>query len=362
MFVINGAVVGCWVAQIPFLQARFDLSNAALGMVILAHAIGAILATLVAGQAIARYGSAPVLRIAAPACAALLALPLLAPEPALTAMALLALGAGSGAMDVSMNAQGVAVEQAGRRPIMSSLHAGWSLGGLLGSGAVALATAAGVEPRVQLLIAAAVLVPCVLAIVRRVGPGSARAGAAAAAFVLPGRTVLVLAVLALLVMVMEGAMADWSGVYLRRELGAEASLAALGFGALSLGMLLGRLVGDRLNARLGPVAIVRGGALLAGGALALALLVAQPVLALLGVVAVGLGVANGVPVLFSAAGRARDGQAGPGIAAVSSLGSLGFLAGPPLIGLTADAVSLPAALAALCVAMGAVALSASAVT
>ena len=362
MFVINGAVVGCWVAQIPFLQERFDLSNAALGLVILAPAIGAIVATLVAGQAIARHGSARVLRFAAPACAALLALPLLAPSPALTAAALLTLGAGAGAMDVSMNAQGVAVEQAGRRPIMSSLHAGWSLGGMLGSGSVALATAAGVEPRVQLPIAAALLIVLVLAFVGRVGPGSARAEAAAAGFVLPGRGVLVLAVLALLIMVMEGAMADWSGVYLRRELGAEASLAALGFGALSLGMLLGRLVGDRLNARLGSVAMLRGGALLAGVALAIALLVSQPVLALLGVVAVGLGVANGVPVLFSAAGRAGEDQAGPGIAAVSSLGGLGFLAGPPLIGLAADAVSLPAALAALCVAMGAVALSAGAVT
>jgi predicted MFS family arabinose efflux permease len=362
MFVINGAVVGCWVAQIPFLQARFDLANAALGLVILAHAIGAILATLVAGQAIARHGSARVLRISAPACAALLALPLLAAQPALTAVALLALGAASGAMDVSMNAQGVAVEQAGRRPVMSSLHAGWSLGGLLGSGAVALATAAGVEPRLQLAIAAAVLALLVLALGRRVGPGSARAGATAAAFVLPARAVLVLAVLALLIMVMEGAMADWSGVYLRRELEAQASLAALGFGALSLGMLLGRLVGDRLNARLGPVAMLRRGALLAGAALAVALLAAQPVVVLLAVVAIGLGVANGVPVLFSAAGRTGEGQAGPGIAAVSSLGSLGFLAGPPLIGLTADAVSLPAALAALCVAMGAVALAADAVT
>ena len=360
MFYVNGAVVGCWVAQIPYLQERFDLSNAALGAVILAWALAAILATIVAGQAIARSGSARVLRAVAPLSSALLALPLLVPEPALTAVALLALGAASGSMDVSMNAHGVAVEQAGGRPIMSSLHAGWSLGGLAGAGAVALATAADVDPRLQLALAAPALAATVLAWLPRLGPGATGAGEAAPAFVLPARGVLVLAVLCLLVMVMEGAMADWSGVYLRRELEAPASVAALGFAALSLGMLLGRLVGDRVNARVGPVAVLRGGAVLAAAALAAALLAAQPALALIGVVLVGLGVANGVPVLFSAAGRAGDGQAGPGIAAVSSMGSLGFLAAPPVIGLTADLVSLPLALAALCLGMAAVALFAGA--
>lgn len=360
MFVVNGAVIGCWAAQIPFVQERFDLSNAALGLVILAQAAGSMVATIVAGQGIARRGSTRVLRVAAPASCALLALPLLAPQPPMTAMALLALGAAAGAMDVSMNAHGVAVERAGRRPIMSSLHAGWSLGGLLGAGAVALATAAGVDPHVQLSIAAVVLALGVLVGGRLLGPGSSGAGAAAPALVLPSRSVLVVAVLCLLVMVMEGAMTDWSGVYLRRELGAGASVAALGFAALSLGMLLGRVVGDAVNERVGAVALLRGGAVLAGVALTTALLIAQPAAALLGVALVGLGVANGVPLLFGAAGRAGEGQAGPGIAAVSSLGSVGFLAGPPLIGLTADAVGLPLALGGLALAMGAVALFAAA--
>ena len=321
---------------------------------ILGVACGAILGTLAAGQAIARAGSARVVRVAAPACATLLALPLLAPAPGLTALGLLALGLASGAMDVSMNAQGVADEQDRGTPIMSSLHAGWSLGGLLGSSSVALATAAGVEPRVQLAAAAVVLVAVALACGRGLGRGSTGAGAAAPKIVLPSRAVLVLAVLCLLVMVMEGAMGDWSGVYLRREVGAPASVAALGFAALSAGMLLGRVFGDAVNRRIGAPRLLRGGALLAGLALASFLLVGDPVATLIGVVFVGLGVANGVPLLFSAAGRAGEGQAGPGIAAVSSFGSLGFLAGPPLIGLTADVVGLPVTLAALCVAMGAV--------
>ncbi len=363
MFVVNGAVVGAWIAQIPFIQERFDLSNGTLGLVILGVACGAILGTLVAGQAIARAGSAKVVRAAAPACAALLALPLLAPSPALTTAGLLALGLASGAMDVSMNSQGVADERDHGRPIMSSLHAGWSLGGLLGSVSVALATAAGVQPRVQLLAAAAVLVAAALVAGRGLGRGSRAAGTAGTAgpmIVLPSRGVLLLAVLCLLVMVMEGAMGDWSGVYLRRETGAQASVAALGFAALSAGMLLGRVFGDAVNRRIGSVRLLRGGALLAGLALAGFLLVGEPAATLAGVALVGLGVANGVPLLFSAAGRAGEEQAGPGIAAVSSFGSLGFLAGPPLIGLTADVIGLPVTLAALCVAMGAVVLAADA--
>ena len=178
--------------------------------------------------------------------------------------------------------------------------------------------------------------------------------------VLPSRGVLLLAVLCLLVMVMEGAMGDWSGVYLRRETGAQASVAALGFAALSAGMLLGRVFGDAVNRRIGSVRLLRGGALLAGLALAGFLLVGEPAATLAGVALVGLGVANGVPLLFSAAGRAGEEQAGPGIAAVSSFGSLGFLAGPPLIGLTADVIGLPVTLAALCMAMGAVVLAADA--
>ena len=124
-------------------------------------------------------------------------------------------------------------------------------------------------------------------------------------------------------------------------------MAALAFAVFSAGMTIGRVFGDWINARLGPVAMLRWGALLTGIPLAALLLIGSPAAALIGMFAIGLGVANGVPLMFSAAGRQPDTPSGPGIAAVSSLGSLGFLIGPPFIGLLADAVSLPWALATL---------------
>jgi MFS family permease len=153
--------------------------------------------------------------------------------------------------------------------------------------------------------------------------------------------------LCLLVMVTEGAMADWGGLYLRTDLGTNAALAALAFAFFTAGMTVGRVVGDRVNDRVGPVALVRWGAVLTGVPLVAMLLIGTPAAALAGLFSIGLGVANGVPIMFSAAGRQRDTLPGPSIAAVSSMGSLGFLAGPPFIGLLADAVSLPWALSTL---------------
>jgi fucose permease len=149
------------------------------------------------------------------------------------------------------------------------------------------------------------------------------------------------------VMVTEGAMADWGGLYLRQDLGASAALAALAYSFFTAGMTVGRVVGDWVNHRIGAVALLRWGALLTGVPLGAMLLIGQPAAALIGLFLVGLGVANGVPLMFSAAGRQPDTPPGPGIAAVSSMGSLGFLAGPPVIGFLADAVSLPWALATL---------------
>jgi len=158
---------------------------------------------------------------------------------------------------------------------------------------------------------------------------------------------VLLAVLCFLVMITEGAMADWSGLYLRQDLGSSVALAALAYSFFTAGMTAGRLLGDAINARIGPVALLRGGALLTGIPLGALLLIGQPAVALAGLFLVGLGVANGVPLMFSAAGRQPDTPPGPGIAAVSSMGSLGFLAGPPAIGFLADATSLPWALALL---------------
>lgn len=347
VFVVNGAAIGTWVAQIPWVQERFDLSKSAMGLVIVGMALSVILAFPVAGQAIVRHGSERVVWAGGIACALAVNLPVLAPHPLLVAVGLAVLGAASATQDVAMNSHGVKVEKDLRRPIMSSLHAGWAFGGMAGAGFAAACAAFGLDARVTVAVSSALLLSLLALTARRIGHGSAAEGDDTPGFTLPSRGVVLLAVLCLLVMLTEGAMADWGGLYLRQDLGAGAALAALAYSFFTAGMTLGRVVGDWMNHRIGAVALLRWGALLTGAPLGAMLLIGQPAAALIGLFLVGLGVANGVPLMFSAAGRRPDTPPGPGIAAVSSMGSLGFLAGPPAIGVLADALSLPWALALL---------------
>lgn len=347
VFFVNGAVIGTFVAQIPWIQERFDLSKSAMGLVLVGMSLAVILAFPIAGQAIVKRGSVRMTRLGGLADVLAVNLVILAPHPLLVPVALFVLGASNATMDVSMNAHGVKVERDLRRPIMSSLHAGWSFGGVIGAGFAAGLAALGVDPRITVALASATLLIVVVTATRHIGEGSAAEGEDAPRFTLPSRGVLLLAILCLLVMVTEGAMADWSGIYLRGDLGAGAAVAALAFAVFSAGMTTGRVFGDWVTGRIGTVATLRWGALLTGVPLAALLLIGTPAAALIGLFAIGLGVANGVPLMFSAAGRQPDTPAGPGIAAVSSMGSFGFLVGPPFIGVLADAVSLPWALATL---------------
>jgi HAD superfamily hydrolase (TIGR01509 family) len=346
LFFVNGAVIGTFVAQIPWLQERFDLSKSEMGLVLIGMSVAVIVAFPVAGQLIVRHGSARMVWLGGLLDALAVNLVILAPHPLLLPLALFVLGSFNATMDVSMNAHGVKVEKDVGRPIMSSLHAGWSLGGVFGAGFAAGLWALGVDPRITVALSSALLFTVVLVATPRIGEGSAAEGEDAPRFTLPSRGILLLAILCLLVMVTEGAMSDWGGIYLR-ELGAGAAVAALAFAVFSAGMTAGRVVGDWFTGRVGPVAALRWGALLTGVPLAAFLLIGAPAIALVGLFLVGLGVANGVPLMFSAAGRQPDVASGPGIAAVSSMGSFGFLVGPPFIGFLADAVSLSWALATL---------------
>jgi HAD superfamily hydrolase (TIGR01509 family) len=347
VFFVNGAAIGTWIAQIPWIQERFDLSKSTMGLVIAGMSLAVVAAFPIAGQAIVKHGSARMTWVGGIATALAVNLAVLAPHPALVAAGLFVLGAASATMDVSMNSHGVGVERDLGRPIMSSLHAGWAFGGMAGATFAAGLAALGADARLAVAIASALLLAALVASAQRIGPGSAAEGEDAPRFTLPPHGVLLLAVLCLLVMVTEGAMADWGGLYLRQDLGAETAVAALAFAFFTGGMTVGRVAGDWVNHRIGPVALLRWGALLTGIPLAAMLLIGAPAAALAGLFAIGLGVSNGVPLMFSAAGRQPDTPPGPGIAAVSSMGSLGFLAGPPLIGFMADAISLPWALATL---------------
>ena len=304
-------------------------------------------ASPVAGHAVARYGTSRVMAVAGAALCVAPVPALLAPHPLGTAVALVVLGAFSAATDIAMNAHGVEVERRLGRPVMSSLtRAGRS------AGSPARASPRSAPPSASIRAPSRWPPRCCCSQRWRgrcapPGPGRPRMSERGAGFRMPSRAVALLAGLCLLIMITEGAMGDWGGLYLRRDLESGAGLAALAYAAFAGGMTAGRLVGDALNARFGAVALMRGGAVLTVVPLLALLAIGEPPVALAGLFLVGLGLANGVPLLFSAAGRRAEGAAGPDIAAVSALGSIGFLAGPPFIGLLAQGVSLPWALATL---------------
>ncbi|MDO8184885.1 MFS transporter [Conexibacter sp. JD483] len=368
MFFVSGAVIGVWAANVPFVRDRLDASTTTLGLCLLAMAAGSVLTMPLAGRELQRRPSRAMTRLGALLVPPAAVLPLLASTVWQLALALFLFGCCVGLIDVSMNAHGVAVERAMGTAVMSSLHAGWSFGGLAGAGATAVGHALGADPRATAAVFMVVLLVLGLVAGPRMGemsaadaaasgdpaagapasagaPAAAGAGAGARGRVRPSRAVVVIGALVFALFMCEGALTDWSALYLDRDLGTSASLAAIGYGAFAGGMACGRTFGDALKRRVGGVTLLRFGALTASVAVAAMLLVGAPGFALVALLLAGLGAANGVPLLFSAAGHARDMDAGPAIAAVSAAGYFGLLAGPPLLGFVADATTLPWALA-----------------
>jgi predicted MFS family arabinose efflux permease len=346
VFATNGAMIGTWVAHIPWLQERLDISKTTIGFALLCMALGALIAMPLTGQVLAGRSSAGVTRAATLVYCLMLPLPLLAPSPVALGAILFVFGAANGVMDVSMNAHGVAVERDLGRPIMSSLHGGWSVGGFLAAGLAALAGAAGVDPRFLALCIGVALWLAAWWVTARLGEASTHSAGEGSGFALPARGVVLIGVLCFLVMVTEGAIGDWSGIYLRENLGASAAASATGFTGFSLGMAVARLGGDWINSHVGAGPLLRGGMSLVALALAAVLLIGAAVPAVIGFAFVGLGIANGVPILFSAAGRHEP--AAPSLAAVFTVGYTGFILGPPLIGGLSDTIGLPETLALLC--------------
>ncbi|MFC7609631.1 MFS transporter [Teichococcus aestuarii] len=280
VFLVNGAVLAGWAPLVPLAKARLGLDEGQLGLVLLALGAGAILAMPLAGMLIARHGSRAVSIAAGLAFAALLPLLALAPDsPAagapLLALALFAFGAANGLMDVAMNAQAVAVEAKGTRPIMSSIHGIFSIGGLLGAVSVSLMLRAGLSPVAAALALGAAAMALLAAQARALLPRAEDRPGDGHGFALPRGPVLAFGLLCFIMLLAEGSMIDWSAVYLVQQRGMEVALAGLGFGAFSVAMAAARLSGDALNARLGPVRLLRGGALLAALGLAVVVVVPQ---------------------------------------------------------------------------------------
>lgn len=354
LFLINGLVTASLVPHIPLFQSRLELSPGWLGVALLGVAIGAIFSMPLTAHFIERFTSRTVVSVATPFyCLALIG-PIVAPSFPWLFMTLVLFGFGNGSMDVAMNAQAVDIEKRYGRPIMSSFHGFFSLGGLIGAGGGGLLLELGVLPWMHATGLAIVLllagIPALQVALRGEGEASGPN------FVLPRGALLGVGLLALFTLFCEGAMNDWSAVYLRDAFALGPGFAAMGYASFSLTMTIARLSGDRVVSRLGRISAARLSATLAAIGMTLTLLAPSFWLALVGFGIVGLGLANMIPILFSAAGNSRTMRRGPAIAAVATLGYAGLLSGPPLIGFVAELTSLTTALAMLIVAMVAVVL------
>jgi predicted MFS family arabinose efflux permease len=345
VFLMVGIGFAVWAPLVPDAKSRLRLDEAVLGSLLLALGIGALVALPLAGRWVLAYGPRAVMLAAGALFCALM--PALAMAPSLPALAaaLALFGASTAAVDIAMNAQAVQVERATGRVLMSGFHGAYSVGALAGSLAMTLLLAAGLAPAwAAALLGAA----CAAALLGHANGLLPRArDAAPPRLVRPRGRLALLGALCFVAFLLEGSILDWSGVFIRFELGADPSRAGLGFGAMSLAMAFGRLTGDRVVRRLTPAAVLRTGAGLAASGFALTVLVPSLPVFLGGCALIGLGLANMIPILFSAAGRVPDLPEGVAIAAVATPGYAGLLAGPVLVGWAAQAISLPVAFAVL---------------
>ncbi|MEM6846081.1 MAG: MFS transporter [Bacteroidota bacterium] len=357
IFFVNGAGFASWVPHIPMIRERFSLSESELGLTLLIIAIGAILAMPIAGGLVEKVGSKLVVSFAAVGFCLLLAMLLLMPNYLSLAALLFFFGMVNGSMDVAMNAHSVLVEQKYRQAIMSSFHGLFSTGGLVGAGLTSVFLALGFTPAQHMVIMLSVLFILVFVVVKFLLPPEkaekSNSTEKEPLLVFPSQPLVwYLALLGFFILMVEGAMADWTAIHIMDLPNATASLAAIGFAAFSLTMAAGRLLGDKIVRAVGRPKVLRFGSLIAAVGLLAVFLIQEVGGAIVGFGLVGLGLSNVIPIIFSSAGYANPDAPGRGIAAVTTMGYFGFLIGPPLIGFIAEGISLNGAWLMLTVFLG----------
>ena len=346
VFLLFGAALGVWTARIPAVKESLALSDGRLSVALLAFAAGCILGMALIGRLTDRFGSSRVLIPAALLEGVLLAPPGLAGGLVSLCVALFVFGAVHGTLNIAMNANAAEIERAMERPVMSSFHAIYSIGGFLGAVVGSLFAHAGVSVAATFISVGLTVLVLAAGASRWVlrsapaAPGATEAGDSGGR-----RPLLILfGVVVLGTLVGEGAAADWSAVYLRDELGTSEGFAAYGYAAFAIMMTVGRVFGDRAAVRFGPVRLVRGSGVIAAAGLGAALLIAHPVAGVAGFGLLGLGLSCVAPQFFSVAASVDPQRAGRALSTVVSIGYVGFLLGPVLIGAAATVVGLPAAL------------------
>lgn len=342
LFLVHGVVVASWLSRIPAVQRTLHLNNGVLGLTLLSSALGAVATIQVSGYLVSRFGSKIVSIVSSIAFCFSVILPALAFNALSLAAALFVYGALAAAMDVSMNAQGVEVEKQLGKPTMSRFHAMFSFGAMGGAGIGGAVAAGGISPLPHLMMSCFVNVIAVLAIaptlIREQGHSDHKEHR------LPlhkiPKVLVALSAIGFCILLSEGAMADWTAIYLQQILKAGQGMAATGYSVFSGAMAVFRLLGDLITARFGPLRTVRGACLVAATGVLLALLARTPVWSLPGFALAGTGLSVIIPLVFGGGGRIPGISPGAGIATVTGLGYIGFIVGPPTIGFASQAFTL----------------------
>lgn len=339
MFGVNSLMFTFWITRIPQIKATLELSESELGLLLFFAPVGGLAAMLVANWLTSRLGEGRLTVYSMIGAILAAYVPVWAPTAPMLAVGLFVIGFLTGVMNVAMNSVVTLLERRDGVHMMITCHGGWSLGGLVGSFSTSLIVGAQIPAWQHWLV---IVLGLGLWALFSAWPNlqSIRLdGPAGPALVLPTRPVLGLALVGLLVMIGEGAAADWSGVYVAEVVEASDYFVGMGYASFTLFMTLGRFYGDTLTARLGGLRVIRLGTALAAVGL---LLILWPVLpsTLAGFGLMGLGYSCVVPVLFSRSGQVPGISPAMGIAAVASAGYVGFLSGPVLIGLLAEHLGL----------------------
>jgi MFS family permease len=355
VFLFNGFGVGSWAVRIPAVREALELSDATLGLVLLAAAVGSLTSMPFIGRWCALYGSRRVTLVISVLFAIALPLLALAGRLEFLAIALFLYGATNGGLDVAMNTQGTTVERAYERPILSSFHALWSLGSLLGAAAGGALAGLGISPAAHLGMVAVIIGAGFLTASRFLLRGDHEADSETPARLQLNLGLLALGGVAFCALFAEGAIADWSALYLKDELRATEGLAASGFAVFQLSMTTFRFAGDTLRARLGDARVVLYSGIIAAVGLGFGLVVHQFWAALIGFAMTGAGIAVIFPAALGLVSNLDGAARGPAIAWVGAVGYTGFLVGPPLIGLLSEATSLRIGLAVVALSGGCIA-------
>ena len=336
-FFINGFVFANWVSRLPRIQELYDADDGTIGLVLLASSIGAVGAMPFTGWIIIKNGSRLITLVSAILyCAFVPIIPLAHNLPLLIVLYFF-IGIVTGMLDVAMNAQAILVEREYKKPIMTSFHALFSIGMMLGAVSASFFTDLGVDIVTHFFIVggAALLGAAWMSrhLIRDSADPAHRDGPL---FRLPSRSMIALGIITICCMIGEGSMSDWSVNYMENIAKASITLAPFGLSAFATAMTLGRIFGDSMRNRFGDRALIVGGGLTALTGLCAALIFPLPYITIAGFFLVGLGLSSIVPIAYSIAGNDRNLPPGVGLAMVTTVGYSGFLVGPPLIGFIAD--------------------------